>query len=316
MRAICMERFGGPDVLVERDVPRPKPGPGEVLVKVHATSVNHIDTVLRRTPGYGVQPPAILGADVSGEVASVGDGVRHLRVEDEVYYTPEVGLGRAGTYAEYHVVPAEIVARKPRTVSHAKAAAIPLAGSTAWQALVDRAAIRAGETVLVHGGGGGVGSFAVQIARAAGCRVLATCGRYNFFLVRQIGAARAIDYRKEDFVDVVRQETDGGADVILDTQGGAVFQRSLEALAPGGRIVTTRSDGPIDLGAAQARNVTVHCLRTQRSRETLESLCRLVERGQIEPIAGDVRHLNDAPNAHRDIEQGCGRHGKIVLRVQ
>lgn len=314
MRAICMERFGEPDVLVERELPTPEPAVGEVLVRVHATSVNPLDARLRRTPGLGVEPPAVLGADVSGVVVAVGPGVRHLRPGDEVFYTPELGMGRPGTYAELHAAPANLVHLKPRNLEHARAAAVPFAGSAAWQALVDCAGLRPGETVLVHGAAGGVGSFAVQIARAAGCRVVATCSRSNVFLVRHLGAERAIDYRKEDFVDLLRRETDG-VHVALDTQGGEVLQRTLGAMAPGGRVVTLHAGGPVDLGAAQARGVTVHAFRLQRRRSTLEALVRLVEQGRIEPVAADVRDVTEVRGAHRDIERGHGRHGKIVLRV-
>lgn len=315
MRAICMERYGEPEVLVEREVPRPRPGPGELLVRVRATSVNPLDATLRRTPGYGLEPPAILGADAAGEVCAIGSGVRHLRPGDEVFYTTELGMGRAGTYAQYHVVPATLVARKPAHLSHEAAAAIPLAGAAAWQGLVERARIRPGETVLVHGAAGGVGSFAVQIAVAAGCRVLATCGRYNALMVRHLGAERAIDYRAEDFVEIARGLTEGGVDVVLDTQGGMVLQRSLEALAPNGRVVTTRAVGHVDPTAAGTRNATLHCLRTRRDRATLAAIATLVERELLAPVAADVRSLRDAREAHRDIERGFGRHGKIVLRV-
>lgn len=315
MRAICMERFGEPDVLVERELPVPEPGIGEVLVRVHATSVNPLDATLRRTPGFGIEPPAVLGADVSGEVVALGPGVAHLAVGDEVFYTPEIGLGRQGTYAEYHAAPADLVHRKPRNLDHARAAAVPFAGSAAWQALVECAGLRPGETVLVHGGAGGVGSFAIQIARAAGCRVITTCSRSNVFLVRHVGADRAIDYRKEDLVEVIRREVEGGVHVALDTQGGEVLERTLRVMAPGGRVVSLRAAGPVDLAAAQARGVTVHAFRLHRRRATLEALVRLVEQGHIEPVAADVRDVTEVRGAHRDIERGHGRHGKIVLRV-
>lgn len=315
MRAVCMVRFGEPDVLVERELPMPEVGVGEVLVRVHATSVNPLDARLRRTPGYGIEPPAVLGADVSGEVVAVGPGVTHLQPGAEVFYSPEPGLGRQGTYAEYHCAPAEIVHPKPRNLDHCRAAAVPLAGSAAWQALIECAGLRPGETVLVHGAAGGVGSFAVQIARAAGCRVIATCSRCNVFLVRHLGARRAVDYRREDVVEVVRREFEDGVHVALDLHGGEVLQQTLGAMAPGGRVVTLNAGGPVDLTAAQARGVTVHALRLRRRRSTLEALVRLIEQGLVEPVAADVRDVTEVRGAHRDIERGHGRHGKIVLRV-
>ena len=169
-------QFGGADLFEERDVEKPYPGPGEVLVRVVAAGTNPVDAKFRAAgDSIGLEAPIVLGADISGVVEEVGAGVTDLEPGDEVYYTPEVfGPGSNGAYAEYHAAKADIVAKKPASLSHEEAAAVPLAGGTAYEAIVRRLAVRVGETVLIHGGAGGVGSFAVQIAKAAGARVLAT----------------------------------------------------------------------------------------------------------------------------------------------
>ena len=174
-------QFGGPDLFEERDVEKPQPEPGEVLVRVFAAGTNPVDAKFRAAgSSAGLEAPIILGADISGVVEEAGPGVTTFSPGDEVYYTPEVfGPRSNGSYAEYHVAKADIVAKKPASLSHEEAAAVPLAGGTAYEALARRLALRVGETVLIHGGAGGVGSFAVQIAKAAGARVLATAGSDN-----------------------------------------------------------------------------------------------------------------------------------------
>ena len=168
MRAVVLKGFGGLEMLEERDLPVPEPGPGEVLVRNLAVAVNPVDAKIRAAGRWaGVEPPFVLGYDAAGVVAKVGPGVKDLKEGDEVYYTPEIFGNPHGTYAEYTPVPAGIVAKKPKNLSFAEAAAIPLAGGTAWEAVVRRLAVRPGETVLVMGGAGGVGSFAVQFAKAA-----------------------------------------------------------------------------------------------------------------------------------------------------
>src|SRR4051812_16639480 len=165
MRAMVIPRFGGPELFERREVPTPAPGPGEVLVRVIASGTNPVDAKLRADGSWaGLTPPVILGGDVAGVVEQVGPGVRDLAAGDEVYYSPEVFGNQSGSYAEYNVAPAAEVARKPANLSFVEAAAVPLAGGTAWEAVVRRLKVTVGETVLIHGGAGGVGSFAVQIA--------------------------------------------------------------------------------------------------------------------------------------------------------
>ncbi len=315
MKAMLIRAFGGPEVFTAGEVPKPVPGPNEVLVRVHATSVNPVDYKIRRSGAWaGVTPPAIIGYDVSGVVEAVGPGVTRFAVGDEVYYTPEIFPGKPGSYAEYHVANEAIVARKPASLSHVEAAAIPLAGGTAWDALVSRAMLRPAETVLIHAAAGGVGSFAVQIARAAGAYVFATCSGRNLEFVRELGADRAIDYRTEDYVEVVRRETDGlGVDVVLDTVGGDTLSRSIAVARPGGRLVSIVSTlGSLD--AAYRKNLTVHFLFLERGHERLDALRALVERGRLRPAIDSVLPLAEVARAHERLERG-GVRGKIVLRV-
>ena len=202
-RAVVIEEFGGPEVLTLREVERPRPGPGQVLVRVMASGTNPVEAKIRQGKAIPDLPlPAVLGGDVSGVVKSVGAGVTDLTPGDEVYYTPEMN-SRAGSYADYNVVSADVVALKPHNLSHTEAAAIPLAGGTAWEAIVRRLAVRPGETVLVHAGAGGVGSFAVQFAVAAGAQVLATAGTDHQQLLTDLGAT-AVDYQNQDVVDSTR----------------------------------------------------------------------------------------------------------------
>ena len=191
MRAMVLPAFGGPGLFRLEQLERPEVGPNQVLVKVIASGTNPVDAKLRQDGSWaGLEPPVVLGYDVAGTVEAVGAGVGDLAAGDAVYFTPEIFGNRSGSYAEYVVAPAGIVARKPEGMSFTDAAAIPLAGGTAWEAIVRRLAVRAGETVLIHAGAGGVGSFAVQFAKAAGARVLATASAKHLDLLKELGAKR------------------------------------------------------------------------------------------------------------------------------
>ncbi|MCL4557730.1 MAG: zinc-dependent alcohol dehydrogenase family protein [Deltaproteobacteria bacterium] len=313
MKAMVITAFGGPEVFEERDIPKPEPGIGQVLVKVHATSVNPIDYMVRRAGAWaGIRPPAVIGYDVSGVVEAVGSGVRSFKPGNEVYYTSEISA--QGTYAEYHVAEEKIVAHKPSNLTHIEAASVPLAGSTAFEALVARADLRMGESVLIHAGAGGVGSIAIQLARALGASVFATCGVYNMELVKHLGADRVIDYRENDFADVVLRETGmSGVDVVLDTVGGETLSKSVKAAKRFGRIVSIAASKS-DLSAAQGKNITIHFMSMQRDRLKLDALRALIERGRVRPVIDSVMPLKDVALAHRRLEKG-GVKGKIVLQV-
>jgi len=313
MRAILMRDFGGPEVFEARDMEAPKPGAQEVLVRVHASSVNPVDTKIRQAGTWAVDPPDVIGYDVSGIVEAIGSEVTDFQTGDEVFYTPEIFGDGMGSYAEYHAADQAIVARKPTGLSHAEAASLPLAGGTAWDALVTRADVQPGETVLIHGAGG-VGSLAIQIARTAGARVLAVCSDYMRQTAQGLGADRAIDYKSEDFSSVVESETNGtGVDVVFDTVGGDALATSIPVTKPHGRFVTIL--GPSgDLGPAYLKNITLHFLFLERARYKLDGLRALVEREQLRPVVDSTVPLTDVAEAHRRVEAG-GVQGKIALEV-
>lgn len=314
MRAIVMTEFGGPEVLQEQDWPKPEAKTGELLVRVHAASVNPVDYKIRTSGRWArVEPPWILGYDVSGVVEAVGHGVKDFRVGDDVFYSPEI-FGLQGCNGEYHVAHESIVVHKPANLSHVEAAGIPLAGGTSWDALFTRAQLRVGERILIHAGAGGCGAFAIQMAKAAGAYVFTTCGAYNVDLVTQLGADRAIDYRAEDFVKVCKEDTGGtGVDVVYDTVGGDNIAKSVEAVRREGRIVTILPTAT-DLGKAFMKNVTLHFLFMQRARYKLEGMKDLIERGLLKPVIDSILPLSDVAKAHEKLEAG-GVRGKIVLEV-
>ncbi len=325
MKAMIIKAFGGPDVFEMADVVKPGEADGsgleiasemaatDVLVEVHATSVNPVDYKLRRAGAWaGIEPPAILGYDVSGVVAAVGDAVHDFVVGDEVYYTPDIFAG-PGSYAEYHAANEKIVAHKPINLSHTEAASIPLVGSTAWDALIMKAELRVSESVLIHGVGG-VGSLAIQLAKAAGAYVIVTCSDYMVDLAGQLGADRAINYKTEDFVDIVKTETDGfGVDVVLDIVGGDVLTRSIEVTKPFGRMVGIVST-EAGLQDAFVKNIAVYPTFLQRARYKLDALRDLIERGKLKPVIDTVMPLEKVAEAHQRLEAG-GVKGKLVLEV-
>src|ERR671917_386674 len=234
-------QFGGADLFEQREVEKPYPGAAEVQVRVVAAGTNPVDAKLRANGGpAGLEAPIIFGADISGVVEEVGPGVEDFAIGDEVYYTPEVfGPRSNGSYAEYHVAKADIVAEKPASLSHEEAAAVPLAGGTAYEAVVRRLGVRVGETVLIHGGAGGVGSFAVQIARSAGARVLATAGPDKQEILEELGAHVALDYRSQDVAGISLDDTGGqGVDGGLDAGGGETVEASIQATRVFGRLAS------------------------------------------------------------------------------
>lgn len=310
MRAYVLPAFGAPDVFEERDLPMPEPGPNEIRVRVHATSVNPLDTRVRSDGEGLVELPTVLGYDVSGVVDAVGVGVERFEAGDEVFYTPE--LFEQGSYAEYHVERADIVAHKPQKLSHEEAASLPVVACTAWEALIDRGKVCIGETVLIHGGGG-VGSQAVQIAAAAGARVICTTGPATVELVEDLGADRGIDYRETDYVEALADDPDG-IDVVLSTAGGDAVERSVEVMNEHGRIVDVVGEAGDVGGPAKLKNVNVDFMALTRSAETLDSVTRLVQRGQLEPVVDSVYPLSAVAEAHRKLEAG-GLEGKLVLTV-
>lgn len=312
MEAQVITEFGDATVFEERDLPRPTPGPGEVLVRVHATSVNPVDTKIRQAGSWAnVDPPEVIGYDVSGVVEAVGAAVTDFEPGDEVFYTPEIFEG-AGSYAAYHVADADIVARKPPSLSHREAAALPLAGGTAWQAVVERADVGVTDTVLVQGTGG-VGLHAVQMAAASGARVFAVSSPETVDVAERVGADRAVDYRTGSFVEEIRAATDEDqpVDVVVDTVGGDTLARSDEVTAPRGRMVTVLEPDP---APAYQKNHTVHLLFLERQRRSLDGMRELVEAGHLDPVVDTVLPLSSVGRAHEVVEAG-GLAGKVVLDV-
>lgn len=318
MQAIVLRSFGGPEAFELCDVPKPVPHAGQVLVRVHATSINPLDYQVRRGDYPDLVPlPAITGHDVSGVVEEVGPGVTTFSPGDEVWYTPQIFDG-PGSYAECHVAAESIIGKKPASLSHLEAASLTLVGGTVWEALVVRAALRVGESILIHGGAGGVGHVAIQLAKAIGARVFTTVREANFEFARGMGADVVIDYTKEDYVDAILRETGGrGVDVVFDTIGGNTLSRSPDALAQLGRIVSIVDTAqPQNLIQAWGKNASYHFVFTRQNRGKLDELSALVERGQLRPHVGAVYPLADIPLAHARLESpNNGIRGKIAIAV-
>jgi NADPH:quinone reductase-like Zn-dependent oxidoreductase len=310
MKAVQFERHGGPEVLHLAEVPDPVAGPGEVVVDIHAASVNAADYKVRLGGGAygssGVKLPHILGRDFSGVVSAVGPGVTDLRVGDPVFGVCDQGI--EGAYAEKIAIKAAIVAKKPARLGHAEAAAMALTGLTALWALEDTAKLKAGETILIQGGAGGVAGFAIQLAKHLGATVLTTASAHNHDYVRGLGADRVVDYNKEDFTKVV-----SGCDVVFDTVGGDVQVRSYEVLKPGGRLVWI---APAPAGFQPSRK-DVQVLRpgVARDRAHLERILQLLEAGAVSPPAITRYKLADAAEAHR-VSEGRHLQGKLVFEVR
>ncbi|MET3983521.1 NADP-dependent oxidoreductase [Streptomyces sp. PvR034] len=306
MRAVVVSQWGGPEVLTDTTIDRPEPGPTEVLVRVHAAGVNPVDWKTRASGAlieWGATP--VLGWDVSGTVEAVGMGVTLFAPGDEVFGMPHFPK-QAGAYAEYVTAPARHFVRKPAALDHVAAAALPLAALTAWQALVDTADVRPGQRVLVHAAAGGVGHFAVQIAKARGAYVIGTASAAKHDVLRELGADELIDYRSADFAEVVRD-----VDVVLDTIGGDYGRRSLEVLRPGGHLVTIAGAEGFD---AEAAGVRLSVLLVEPDRQGLIALAALAEEGALRPLIDTVLPLAEAAKAHELGERGRTT-GKIVLTV-
>jgi NADPH2:quinone reductase len=279
-----------------------------------ATSVNPLDYQIRRGDYKAyVKWPAIIGFDVSGIVEAAGDAVTDFKVGDQVYYTPRIFDGD-GSYAEYHLADESIVAHKPKNLSPFEAASFTLTGGTAWEALVTRGKLRVSESILIHAGAGGVGSIAIQLAKAIGAYVFSTCSKRNASFVRGLGVDYAIDYQSEDYVAVIKRETGGkGVDFVFDTIGGDAIERGALALKEFGRLVTiVDTPRPQSFLEHWGKNSSIHFIFTQQNRVKLEQLRSLIEQGRIKPVIDSQMPLSEVARAHERIEQG-GVRGKIVL---
>jgi NADPH:quinone reductase-like Zn-dependent oxidoreductase len=361
MRAVLVPRHGGPEVLENGRIPRPQPGPGEVLVEVRSAGVNHLDTWVRRgMPGITLPLPMIPGSDAAGVVAALGPGAgenagpgvrpgaggtkpggRGLKVGDRVFVSPGYSCERCedcwagreplcrdygllgehcnGTQAEYIALRATQVMPLPDTVSFDEGAAFPLVFLTAWHMLVDRARVRPGENVLVQAGGGGVGTAAIQIARLHGARVIATVGSDDKAArARALGADLVINYRTADFLDEVRKSTGRrGVDVVVESTGQETWEKSIQALARGGRLVTcgatTGFKAVTDLRFVFFKGLSI-LGSTMGSRSELARLARLVGEGRLRPVIDRVLPLEKVADAHRAMADRS-LFGKIVLTM-
>jgi len=286
---------------------------------VHATAINPLDYQIRRGDYVDYVPlPAIIGHDISGVIEEIGADVREFAVGDDVYYTPRI-FGGAGSYAEQHVADVELVGRKPRNLTHLEAASLTLVGGTVWEAFVERAQLKVSETILIHGGAGGVGTIAIQIAKAIGARVITTAQARDHAFVRSLGADETIDFTTEDYVEAASRLTGGeGVNVVFDTIGGDTLTRSPLALAPFGRVVSLVDLAkPQNLIEAWGKNAAYHFVFTRQNRGKLDALTRLVERGLVKPVLGATLPLTRMSEAHELLENGAARglRGKVVIDV-
>jgi NADPH:quinone reductase len=315
MRAVVYERFGGPEVLELRDWPQPEPAAGELLVAVHAAGVNPVDAENRADGAWAeIQPPVIPGYDFSGVVEALGDGAGDVAVGDEVFGALPVRVTRSGSYAEYVAVSGEIVALKPDRLSHAEAAAAPVAACTAYESL-RRLRLEAGEWLFVHGAGGGVGTFAVQIATAMGARVLAVASARHHRLLGELGAEACVDYTAEDVGEAVRRIAGGEVDAVADFVGGPALASSLPLLRERGRVVEIVELAG-DLELLLDRNQDFHgVLFNPANPEPLRDVAAELAAGQLRPVVSEVLPLERAAEAHRRLEAGH-QQGKLVLEVR
>jgi len=343
MKAIVVREHGGPEILTITDVPEPTAGAGDAIVSVRAVALNHLDIWVRRgVPGHKFPLPIIPGAEVAGVIASVGENTAGWKAGDEVLVAPGVSCGlcvaclsgndslcpafgilgetRNGGCAERIAVPVRNLLPKPKSLSFEEAAALPLDMQTAWHMLVARAHLRPGETVLVHAGGSGVGSAAIQIAKLWGATVYATAGtEEKCARARELGADATIPYREKDFLAEVRALTGKrGVDVVFEHVGTDTFDRSLRSLARGGRLVTCGST----TGGEATINIRLIFFKllsilgsTMGSLAELREILQHVEAGRLRPVVDRVMPLAEIAEAHRILEERRA-FGKIVLRIE
>jgi NADPH:quinone reductase-like Zn-dependent oxidoreductase len=343
MKAVIFSEHGGPEVLCYADMREPKVGADEVLVRVRACALNHLDLWVRRgMPGITIPKPHILGSDIAGEVAGVGEKVSGVRPGERVLLSPGISCGRCvyclrgddnfcrqytlfgykvdGGYAEYVASPAVNVIPMPANLGFEEAAAIPLVFLTAWHMLITRAQLKPDETVLVLGAGSGVGSAAIQIAKTAGARVIATAGsEAKLQKARELGADETFLHSIEHWSREVRRLTDRrGVDVVVEHVGDATWHESVASLAVGGRLVTcgatTGYEGKIDLRFLFSRHISI-LGSYMGSKAELYSALDLVGRGRVRPVIDTVMPLAKAREAHERLEKR-EQFGKIVLRVE
>lgn len=307
MKAVRIHEFGGPEVLKYETVPVPSPGKGQVLVRVMAAGVNPVDWKIRegafRDPT--VKPPLTLGYDVAGEVVAVGEGVNRIQLDDEIY--AYINLRSGGGYAEYALLDETEIALKPPSMSFTDAASVPLAALTAWQALFEHAGLKSGQSVLIHAGAGGVGSFAVQFAKSRGAHVIATASESNHEYLKELGADEVIDYRTQRFEELVND-----VDVVLESIGGDTLERSYGVVRKGGIIVSIV--GPTSEERTSALGIRGTSMLVQPSAAQLAQIGSLIEQEKVRTSVTHTFTLDEVAEAHAQSQSGRTR-GKIVLLV-
>jgi NADPH:quinone reductase-like Zn-dependent oxidoreductase len=308
MKAVCIYSYGGPGVLVYEDAPRPHPGDGEVLVRVHAAGINPVDWKIRE--GHLKERlhhtlPLVLGWDVSGVVEALGPGLTRLKVGDEVFSRPDIS--RDGAYAEFIVIRESELALKPKSIDHVHAAALPLAGLTAWQSLFDAGGLSAGQRVLIHAAAGGVGNLAVQLAKWKGAHVIGTASARNHDFLRKLGVDQVVDYQTVRFEEAVQ-----AVDVVFDPMGGDIQERSWKVLKRGGILISIASPPSAEIAAAHG--VRQAFVFTQPNAAQLAELAKLADADKLKAIVETILPLSDATRGQELSERGHTR-GKIVLRV-
>lgn len=309
MRAISQQRLGDPEVLELVEVARPEPGPTEVLVRMAAAGINPVDFKVRARGGFLSEPPFTVGWDVAGSVEQVGPGVTRFEVGDRVFGMPRFPV-QAAAYAEFVTAPSRQLARIPDGLDDIKAGALPLAGLTAWQALVETAAVGSGDRVLILAAAGGVGHLAVQIAKARGAYVIGTARSEKHRFLAELGADEAIDYTQGDVAARARE-----VDVVLDLIGGETGRQTLPALRDGGLMIMVPSAGALGpLREAAGDRVRVIGILVEPDRVGMEALAELVAGGALSPHVQRTFPLEQAADAHRLAETGRTQ-GKLVLTV-
>ena len=308
MKAAVLPEHGGPDNFEIQTVPQPSPKEDEVLVRVMAAGVNPVDAYVREGMSGEAGSDAgkmIIGSDIAGVVEKIGGKIMKFKPGDAIYaYLP---VSRGGAYAEFAIAKEGEMAIKPKNIDFVKAAAVPLAATTAWQALVDTAKIRKGQRVLIHGGSGGVGSFAVQIAKARGCKVIATASTANQDLLKQLRVGQSIDYSKTRFQSAVKD-----VDVVLNCVGADTLRDSYGIVKRGGTIVSITTEP--DTAECASHGLTCARIMAHPDAMVLEEMTRLIEANAVSPIVSQTFPLSDVAQAHRQIESRHTR-GKIILKI-
>lgn len=311
MKAIVIDSYGGKEQLKEREVEKPAITDNQVLVEIHATSINPIDWKLREGYLKEMLPwefPIILGWDAAGVIAETGAGVKHFKAGDRVFTRP--ATTRQGTYAEYVPVDENLLAHMPESMTFEEGAAIPLTGLTAYQCLVDFAEVKKGDKVLIHAGAGGVGSMAIQIANSIGAYVATTASDKNDELVKSLGANQVINYREEDFSELLED-----FDAVLDTMGGDVLDKSFKVLKKGGKLISIA--GQPSAEKAEQHEVKASDFWLEPNGEQLKKLANLYVSGELKPSIGEIFEFTEQglQDAH-ELSESHHARGKIIIKIK